>query len=235
MSLIIGFYVGVSLIMCYAAKAPAEYMKLAILHSQMIQVIAIMNMDTPDDFIEFTKSFKINRWNLDFLDFITLKDAMEDGTRRNLKAGWKNLNNLEFKSGNLFTEYIYMTLFMIFVACFHAAYKLLLHFYKPEEYSFASEIIKRITQTLEWSIYINIFLIISFMVAIVAWNEILGTDFNTGLNSFSYIVSLLVAIFLVVLTGYLVAISITRRNKVIPMDTEKDKKEIKFHYYGALL
>jgi hypothetical protein len=48
-SVIVGFYIGVSLIMCYAAKAPAEYMKLAILHSQMIQAVAIMNMDSSDD------------------------------------------------------------------------------------------------------------------------------------------------------------------------------------------
>jgi hypothetical protein len=128
-----------------------------------------------------------------------------------------------------------MILFVVCVALFHAVFILVLHFYKPNEHSVISEIIKRVKKTLEWEIYINIFLVVSFMVAIVAWNEVLGTDFNTSLNSFSYIFSLLIVIFLVLLTSYLVIVSIIRRNKVIPMEKGKENKEIKFHYYGAFL
>lgn len=51
---------------------------------QMIHSLALINVDTPDNFIEFSKSLEPLQYTLSFGDFANIQDMMSDNQRRDL-------------------------------------------------------------------------------------------------------------------------------------------------------
>ena len=155
---ILTFAVVVSLILTYVAQEPAEFLKQSISYLQLVQILTIINMNIPDDYIAFARYFEISQLNFNFFDFLTLQEEMETKTRRNLMAGERSLLNLNFQSSNLFVEYIYFFVILILIIISHFVFKIIMRNKELEEESTLKIIADFFKNLFEFKIYINLIL-----------------------------------------------------------------------------
>ena len=104
-SVLLAVYIIGSLILCYVGDIPTVFIQLLLSQCQSIMVISWFNMNIPNKYVKFSKSFDLASFTFDFLDFITLKDELQEefGDR----TGRISLNNVGYETGSLFVEYIY--------------------------------------------------------------------------------------------------------------------------------
>lgn len=167
----------------------------------MVQILVIINMNVPDDYITYSRHFEITQLNFDFLDFIKAQDSIEGETRRHLQAGFKPLRNLNFNNGNFMDEYIYLFMLLLVIGLFHAVFRLLIRNRKFKEDTYTKRIVDFFKNILEFKLYIYLIFYTSLMTMTICWNQILGTDFSTVVNGIGYIIAIIWVIGIILLTA----------------------------------
>mmetsp|Transcript_8456 Transcript_8456/g.7472 ORF Transcript_8456/g.7472 Transcript_8456/m.7472 type:complete len:410 (-) Transcript_8456:47-1276(-) len=146
-------------------------------------------MNIPDDYIAFARYFEITQFNFDFLDFLTIQDALNDETKG--EVGHRSQTNMNFSNGNILVEYIYLFLIISVVIASHVIFKLLIRKKTFQQDSNLKIVIDFFNGIFEYKIYVNLVLYTSLIVFAVCWNQILGVKFNTVVNGIGFFVALL--------------------------------------------
>jgi len=107
--------IGVSI----ASGATPVVAGLGISQCQSIQTLSMLNMNTPNNYVQYSQGYEITKLNFKFVNFVGLQKSMLKGTRRNLSTGYKSLTNIGFSSGNFFVNYIYFFLALVFLSVIH--------------------------------------------------------------------------------------------------------------------
>ena len=225
-SVIIAFIVIGSITLCFIAGIPAAFVQLSIAQSQMIQAVNLMNMNIPDDNIGFGKSLRITNLDFRFLNFMGLQDTMEENNRRNLRAGSINLSNVSFSSGSLFTSYIYYFLILTFLIIVHIILFLLKKIFTSKSNPTVNGWIVYLLKMFEFKVYFNLVVYSHFMMFIISLNEIIGGNFDTSLNRFSFIFSLWAFVILLLISVAPILL-LRYKSKTKVTDIQAEEIEIK--------
>ena len=192
----------------------------AFTQTQVAQIFSLFNMNRPNDYDEFSQSFSVTKLDLKFLDGIELQSSLKDETRRNLvSTGYKDLSNVRIDTGSFLVNYIYWFVVVLLLAIFHGIIILLTKLKcikEREESSKIKKTLKAIRKAFEFSVYFYIVMAASLFVWLIIINEIASGNFDTGLNGFSFFVSLFMLIFLfaVMLFPVLMVMLESRASKV---------------------
>ena len=80
---------------------------LVLEQCQNVQIMTLFNMNTPEDYVGFSKSFGVTKMDLFIEDFTGAQEGREAGTRRALSVGYIPLYNVGYKSANFIINYLY--------------------------------------------------------------------------------------------------------------------------------
>ena len=188
LSVIIAFAVAASLILTYVANSPANFVKLALAQAQVLQLVCLINTNVPDDYIAFARHFEITQLNMDFLDFIGIQESAKDNME-NRNVGFKSLTNVNFHTGNLIIEYVYLALVLAVIGVFHLMFWLVFRKRKFDDDSMIKKVVDFIRNILEFKVYLNLVIFTSLFTLSIAWNQILGANFDNVLNSLGLVFS----------------------------------------------
>ena len=197
---------------------------LGISQCQSIQALSMFNMNTPDNYVSYSQGYEVTKLNFKFVNGIGLQDSMLKGTRRNLSTGYKSLSNIGFSSGNFFVNYIYFFLVLLILIIVHLIVSLmLLCFNKKDNQSKWKRWLSWTKRGFEFGWYLNLFFFASLFIFILALNDMAGKDTSTGLNIFSFILSIIFFIFMIVLTIFPLFILWRKQSKLATLHHNREE------------
>ena len=148
---------------------------------------------------------------------------MLKGTRRNLSTGYKSLSNIGFSSGNFFVNYIYFFLVLLIMTIIHLIVSLMkLLCSRKDPKSKWKRCIYWMKRGFEFSWYLNLFIFASLFIFILSINDMAGRDTSTGLNIFSFILSIIFFILMIVLMLFPLLLLCKQQTKLLEISQDKD-------------
>mmetsp|Transcript_42173 Transcript_42173/g.48963 ORF Transcript_42173/g.48963 Transcript_42173/m.48963 type:complete len:182 (-) Transcript_42173:963-1508(-) len=113
--------IGVSI----ASGATPVVAGLGISQCQSIQTLSMLNMNTPNNYVQYSQGYEITKLNFKFVNFVGLQSSLDSKTRRNLSTGYTSLTNIGFYSGHFLVNYIYFFLALVLAGLAHLVIMLL--------------------------------------------------------------------------------------------------------------
>ena len=206
----------------------------------MVQILTLIDMNIPDDYIAFARYFEITQLNFDFFDFLTIQDEMAGD---NEAVGERSLTNLNFSNSNLIIEYFYFIIILIIIGISHATFKFIVKGKTfDDDDSYLKIVVDFLKNGFEYKVYINLLLYTSLMTLTISWNQIIGVNFDRALNGIGFFISLIwfLALSASLIIPTLLASLKSKTNKVVngPVTEEivpeslsfLDKLKISFNY-----
>lgn len=159
---------------------------------QIFQVLTLVNMNTPDNVVKTSKSFKTTRMDFYFVD-PGFQSNIEDDTKRSLPSvytGYKDLSNIGFTNGSFLVNYLFFYIILAIVnKCCCSKQR------NPR----ISKFFLKCQQLFEYGFYVHYFIFASLFIFIVALNEIFMPNFETATNIISFILAVSTCILFILL------------------------------------
>lgn len=77
---------------------------LGITQCQTTQIMALFDLDFPDNFLDYSLAYEITKFDIKFIDFIELQDSLAEHSKKN-QIGHVSLKKIAFFSGNYIVNY----------------------------------------------------------------------------------------------------------------------------------
>lgn len=153
--------------------------------------MSLFNMNVPDNYVGYSQSFEVTKIDIKFIDFIKLQDGLAKGTRRNLSSGHVSLSNIGFSSGNFLVNYCYFFLLTFILVLIHIIVLcvLSLNCIKRNK-GCLGRCLRATKRAFEYGVYFYMIVFASLFIFLLTLNDIAEADFSTGLNGFSFVLSI---------------------------------------------
>ena len=173
---------------------------LVLEQCQNVQIMTLFNMNTPEDYVGFSKSFGVTKMDLFMGDFTGAQDGRESGTRRALSSGYIPLYNVGYKSANFIINYLYFFILFGILGVSHLVLIIVLSSTSAgTSVKCTGRCLRAIRSAFEFYVYLYLLFFASLFIFLLTLNDMMVADFSTTLSRISFFVSAAFFILLVVL------------------------------------
>ena len=168
---------------------------------QNIQIFSMIDMNTPDNYVSYSQGFEVTKLDFKFVNFISLQSSLKDSTRRFLSNNdYKSMTNIGFGSSHFLVNYWYFLLFFVILVLTHTIISLMLWIrWIKNRKNWFTKFLQIIKSKLEYGWYLHLLIYSSLIIFVLVLNDLLTSNLSTGINTFSFILSILMFCLLVLI------------------------------------
>lgn len=180
-----------------AGMAPsAVYM--VIEQCQNIQVMTLFNMNNPNDYISFSKSFGVTKLDIFLGDMTDTQSDREAGTRRNLKSMHTPIYNAGYKHGSFIVNYIYYFILLGLLFILNMIIVVIVVFTRAGTTPrWPGRCMRAAKRAFEFYIYLYLLVYGSLFIFVLTLFDMIAANFSSAMTRASFAISILFFIFMI--------------------------------------